>query len=135
MKKLLIGVLLLVSSTAFAQEVFKFTGLKAYDGDTIKTPIVAIKGLPTLSIRVFGIDTPEIKGKCEEEKVLAKKARDRLNVILKDEITVQPMQWDKYGGRFVATIYDKNGKNIAETLISEGLGRPYFGEQKTPWCK
>lgn len=135
MKRILLGMMLLASTSVFAQETFKYTGLKNYDGDTITTPIVAIKGLPPLHIRVFGIDTPEIKGACAEEKALAKKAKARLAEILKGEVTVQPMQWDKYGGRFVATVYDKDGKNVAETLIAEGLARPYFGEKKLSWCK
>ena len=134
MKKILFVLLLATSTLVSAQEVFKFKGLKNYDGDTITTPIIAIKGLPPLHIRVFGIDTPEIKGACPEEKALAKKAKERLAEILQDEVTIQPMDWDKYGGRFIATVYDKNGKNVAETLISEGLARPYFGEKKTPWC-
>ena len=135
MKKILIGVLFLTSLVVNSQEVFKLQGLKNYDGDTITTNMVVIQGLPPLHIRLFGIDTPEIKGACAEEKVLAKKAKYRLAEILKDEVTVQPMKWDKYGGRFVATVYDKNGKNVATTLIEEGLGKPYFGEKKVSWCK
>lgn len=134
MKKSLVFLLLIVSTSLYAKELLTFTGLKAYDGDTIRTPLVVIKGLPPLNIRLFGIDTPEMRGKCEEEKKLAILARDRLNEILKQEVTIQPMKWDKYGGRFIATIYDKNGKNVAETLINEGLGRPYFGDKKESWC-
>ena len=46
------------------------------------------------------------------------------------------MDWDKYGGRFVATVFDKNGKNVGDILISEGLAVPYFGDKKiSNWCK
>ena len=112
----------------------KFVGLRAYDGDTIKTPIVALKGLPKLSIRIAGIDTPEIRGKCDYEKTQAIKARDRLNQLLEGEVTVTPLSWDKYGGRFIATVQDKDGRNVSEILITEGLARPYQGEKKLPWC-
>jgi micrococcal nuclease len=135
MKKIMIA-LMLVCGIAGAQERLSFKGLKAYDGDTIKTTLAPLKGITPLSIRVYGIDTPEITGKCDKEKLLARKARDRLNLILKDEITVLPMDWDKYGGRFVATVFDKNGKNVGDILISEGLAVPYFGDKKiSNWCK
>ncbi len=134
MKKIVVVVLLMLSLSAFA-EPMKFTGLRAYDGDTIKTPLIALKGLPKLSIRVAGIDTPEIRGKCDYEKQLAIKSRDRLNVLLEGEVTVTPLQWDKYGGRFVATVFDKDGRNVADVLIAEGLGRAYQGEKKLPWCE
>ena len=133
MKKIFVAILLVLSFSAFA-EPMKFVGLRAYDGDTIKTPIVALKGLPKLSIRVDGIDTPEIRGKCDYEKQLAIKARDRLNQLLEGEVTVTPLSWDKYGGRFIAVVQDKDGRNVSEILITEGLARPYQGEKKLPWC-
>ena len=133
MKKILVGIMLLLSFSASAEEL-KFIGLRAYDGDTIRTPIVALKGLPKLSIRVQGIDTPEIRGKCDSEKIQALKARDRLNQLLDGEVTVIPIEWDKYGGRFIAKVLDKDGRNVSDILITEGLARPYQGEKKQPWC-
>ena len=133
MKKIFVAILLVLSFSAFA-EPMKFVGLRAYDGDTIKTPIVALKGLPKLSIRVDGIDTPEIRGKCDYEKTQAIKARDRLNQLLEGEVIVTPLGWDKYGGRFIAVVQDKDGRNVSEILITEGLARPYQGEKKLPWC-
>ena len=48
-----------------------------YDGDTFRA---TVKGWPPLigeriPIRIAGIDTPELKGKCKREKQLAKKAK------------------------------------------------------------
>src|SRR5437016_2415285 len=53
----------------------------SYDGDTCT---VTLPGLPDvfgerISIRLVGIDAPEIKGRCEQEKRLAMQARDFLN--------------------------------------------------------
>ncbi len=50
-----------------------------YDGDTFRA---TIKDYPPIigermSIRVNGIDTPEMRGKCEIEKVLARKAKQQ----------------------------------------------------------
>ncbi len=35
-----------------------------------------------ISVRLAGIDTPEINGKCDQEKALAEKARDLVRGIL-----------------------------------------------------
>ena len=55
--------------------------IKVYDGDTItiaaKLPYDA-SPLYRLSVRLNGIDTPEIKGKNDDEKEAAKNARDAL---------------------------------------------------------
>lgn len=48
-----------------------------YDGDTFRA---TIDGWPALigkriSIRVNGVDTPEMRGKCDQEKQLAREAK------------------------------------------------------------
>ena len=63
--------------------------IKVYDGDTITivSDIPGLKDSPfyKFSIRLNGIDTPEIRGKTEDEKLIAIKARDDLsNLILGD---------------------------------------------------
>jgi len=52
--------------------------ISVYDGDTFRA---SIKNYPpivgeNIAIRVNGIDTPEIRGKCPSEKTLAINARD-----------------------------------------------------------
>ena len=56
--------------------------VKVYDGDTItlatRLPIVPLDKQPIyrFSVRLNGIDTPEIKGKDHDEKTVAVRARD-----------------------------------------------------------
>ena len=68
----------------------EYRGEFAYDGDTI---YVAIPGLPgeiaNMSVRVRGVDTPEICGKCESEKQLAQQARDYARKRLKTAKAVE----------------------------------------------
>ena len=71
-----------------------------YDGDTCK---VSIAGLPEvfgdhISIRLKGIDTPEIIGKCQKEKVLAKVARDLVRTRLEKahRVDVKDAERGKY---------------------------------------
>ena len=62
-----------------------------YDGDTFRA---TIKGWPALvgeriPIRIAGIDTPELRGKCEKEKKLGKKAKQFTVTMLRAGKTVE----------------------------------------------
>jgi endonuclease YncB( thermonuclease family) len=58
-----------------------------------------------LSVRFNGIDTPEIKGKTEDEKNAAKSARDALSsLILNKFVVLKNIQSEKYG-RILAEVY------------------------------
>jgi micrococcal nuclease len=107
----------------------------AYDGDTLR-----VQGIPQ-SFRVVGLDTPEIRGKCEAEKQKARQARDRLRELIKHptakltEVLCYGSNWGRKCG--VITV---NGQNIALTLIAENLADPYYcGSKGCPkrrnWCQ
>ena len=116
----------------------EYRGEFAYDGDTI---YVAIPGLPgeiaNMSVRVRGVDTPEIRGKCESEKQLAQQARDYARKRLKTAKAVEfcEPEWGRYGGRVVASVRI-DGSPLDLELIDNGLARPYDGKTKRqPWCQ
>lgn len=107
-----------------------------YDGDTCT---ITIPGLPAvfgekLGLRLVGIDTPEMKGKCAEEKALAKQAKAFLNAKLESaqDITVEFVARDKYF-RVLALIL-ADGLDLADALVEAGLARNYHGEAKQSWC-
>lgn len=82
--------------------------IKVYDGDTItiasKMPYPE-SPMYRFSVRLNGIDTPEIKGKNADEKEIAKKARDELSaLILNKSVTLKNVQSEKYG-RILADVY------------------------------
>lgn len=88
-----------------------------------------------MTVRLRGIDTPEIKGKCAWEKAAAKKARDRLRGILKSAmvIVMTDVALDKYRRVLAHVIAD--GVDVSAVLITEGLGREYYGRTKRKgWC-
>jgi micrococcal nuclease len=116
----------------------EYRGNYAYDGDTI---YVAIPGLPdeiaNMSVRVRGVDTPEMRGQCDSEKQLAQKARDYARQRLKSATSVQfcEPEWGRYGGRVVASV-KIDGSPLDLELIENGLARPYDGKTKRqPWCQ
>ncbi len=90
---------------------FPITGgqvIKVYDGDTITIASrLPFENSPMyrLQVRLNGIDSPEIKGKSEEEKTCAKRARDSLSsLILNKYVRLENIQTEKYG-RILADVY------------------------------
>jgi len=134
----LAGFLALIPVTANAAEIQlrEFRDRVCYDGDTcyIDVPFLP-DSLRKMSIRILGIDTPEIKGKCDKEKELALEAREFANKAFREanEIDYQDLAWDKYGGRLLTNVY-LDGKLYSKMIIDAGLARPYDGGTKEGWC-
>lgn len=82
--------------------------VKVYDGDTITiASYLPIQDSPLyrFSVRLNGIDTPEIKGKTKAEKDLAMAARNALSdLILGKIVELRNMTNEKYG-RILCDIY------------------------------
>ncbi len=126
-------------SPAFAEpplsEERHATVISTYDGDTFTAETrIWLGQVLTTGVRLDGIDTPEIRGKCQQEKDLAIKARDRSHELTAQGVILRDIRWGKYAKRVIADVYLKSGESLAELLISEGLGRPYDGGRRTSWC-
>lgn len=111
--------------------------VEVYDGDTVKI-IVMLGDVPFfISLRLLGIDAPEIKkgkDKLPEENLAAIKVREHIKTMFPKQMgKVMFRDWDKYGGRILGDLYTLEGINVVETLIKEGWGRPYNGEKKKEW--
>jgi len=107
-----------------------------YDADTFR---VNIEGYPPIvgeriSIRVLGIDAPEIRGKCESEKIKAREAKQYTVQALRSAKTIElrNIQRGKYF-RILADVY-VDGDNLAERLIKVGHARVYDGGKRLGWC-
>ena len=106
------------------------------DGDSF---YASIAGWPPIvgehiGVRVNGVDTPEMKGDCEKEIALARKAKQFTVTFLRSAKTIQlkRIARDKYF-RIGADVY-ANGRSLAGELIKAGLGYEYYGGQKRSWC-
>ncbi len=86
------------------------------------------------SVRLRGVDTPELRGKCEEEKEQARLARAFTIQALESGATLTEVKKGKYAGRVIATVTLAGGKDLAEELIAAGLGRAYDGGKREGWC-
>lgn len=108
-----------------------------YDGDTVKI-IILFGDVPVrFSLRILGIDTPEIKqgeGRLPEERLAAIKVRDYMRSLFPKHIAkICIRDWDKYGGRVLGDLYLDTGECVSDILIHGGWARPYHGEKKKGW--
>jgi micrococcal nuclease len=109
--------------------------LKVYDGDTITVVATLDFGVyqsPQLykfSVRLNGIDTPEIKTKNDNEKRLATIARDELRNQLNGKIVeLKNVATEKYG-RLLADVY-LGDIHINEWMVTKGYAVRYDGGTK-----
>ena len=105
------------------------------DGDTFRARVEIWPGIETVTaVRIRGIDTPELRGKCQAEKDKAIAARERLRALLAaGPVQLFHVEPDKYSGRVDATV-TVNGRELGQVLVSEGLARPYAGGTRQGWC-
>ncbi len=96
-----------------------------HDGDTV--------WLAGEKIRIADIDTPELNGRCEHERRLALRAKNRLVELLNaGEFEIARAGRDRYG-RTLATLRT-SGHSIGDQLVSEVLARTWSGRRE-PWCR
>jgi endonuclease YncB( thermonuclease family) len=142
---LLMAILLAVSFPVAANKTpasveYSWKVTKVKDGDTVEFEANFLpKPLkPVLSVRVFGVDTPEKapRAKCEAEAQLGAKASEYTKKAVAEakDIKVSLMSWDKFGGRVLGDVI-LDGKSLRQGLIEAGLAREYYGEAKESWCK
>src|SRR6056300_1024975 len=108
-----------------------------YDGDTFRANIPDYPSIvgENIGIRINGIDTPEIRGKCTKEVSLAKDARRFTEKTLRSAkvVELRNLQRGKYF-RIVADVY-ADGVNVGDELVKESLAVVYDGGKKVKdWC-
>jgi micrococcal nuclease len=116
----------------FVPPVDKGIVIKVYDGDTItiasKLPY-SNSLLYRFSVRLNGIDCPEIKGNDEYEKDCAQLAKKELSdLILNKLVTLKNIQTEKYG-RILADVYIDD-LHLNAYLLKKRLAVPYDGGKK-----
>ena len=143
MKKILL-VLLFVPLVVFAQKqkegvTYNATITRVIDGDTVAFQALWLPDplKKELSIRVFGVDTPEkgFRAKCPSEDARGQAATVFTKSVINGSTTRQVilMDWDKYGGRVLGDVL-LDGQSLRSMLIQQGYAREYYGEAKTSWC-
>ena len=106
--------------------------IKCYDGDTIT--IATYLPLPEsplykFSVRLDGIDCPEIRGKNESEKECAKLAQKFVeDKLLGNIVKLENVKLEKYGRLLADVIFE--GSSICDELVANKLAVKYDGGTK-----
>ena len=112
--------------------------VRNYDADTITVNVPGLHPLigQKISIRVNGIDTPEMRTKnlCEKEKARVAKKWVERSLKKAKRIDLLNIDRGKYF-RIVADVYI-DGVNLTDVLLDKGMGYPYLGatKKKVNWC-
>lgn len=118
--------------------------IKVYDGDTItiaaKLPYPE-SPLYRFSVRLLGIDSPEIKGKTQEERDAAQLSQKELeSLILHKMVYLKDNAQEKYG-RILANVYvnhptpenPQNQIHLNQWMLDHCFAVPYDGKTKQPY--
>jgi micrococcal nuclease len=124
--------LLLMMPPLFARETLlgpvPTTVLRVIDGDSLVVRATIWLGQEVeTTVRLLGVDTPELRGACGEERNLATRSR-AFTARLADtgaEISLSDIQLGKFAGRVLARVVTAGGVDIGQALIDAGLARPY----------
>lgn len=137
--------LLLIPTLVFAETkptgvVYDFKVLRVVDGDTVEFEAAFLPDpLPKkLSIRVWGVDTPEksFRAKCDSERARGEEASKFTKDLVSHAKTIQISiyEWDKFGGRVLGDVII-DGNSLTKMLLDKGYAREYYGDAKKSWCE
>ena len=117
----------------FIPQISKGKVVKVYDGDTItvasKIPGLKKSPIYKFSIRLNGIDCPEMRTHNDDEKAIAIKARDALSDrIMHKDVFLKNIKTEKYG-RLLCDVYIDDD-NLNEWMIQKRYAVSYNGGTK-----
>ncbi len=135
-----------VPKVPHVNEIIPALVYNVYDGDTCKVIILHGHVIPMkLTIRINGIDTPEIR--CSSKRSLHPKLEKKAGKVVRDYvkelllyqiISLKIEDWDKFGGRVLGTVYlpdSLTNEDLTRHLIEKKFGKPYHGEKKEKFSK
>ena len=110
--------------------------LRVIDGDSLVVRARIWLGQTVEThVRLTGIDTPELRGKCDREREKAEAARTALIGLLGDgPVALSDIETDKFGGRVRARVGSATHPDVAQAMIATGHARAYDGGRRAGWC-
>lgn len=125
--RILIFLFVVLPSLSLSEEI-PSSMVYVVDGDTID--------VAGTRIRLIGYDTPETyRAKCDLERDQGEQATLFLDALIHGQSVVDVYllpRPDRYG-RSLGRLF-VGGIDVADTLISARLARPYDGRRRMPWC-
>ncbi|MEK6849215.1 MAG: thermonuclease family protein [Nanoarchaeota archaeon] len=134
------AMLFLVAASAHAETLegpIPARVIRVIDGDTLEVEVRIWFGQDvTVNVRVLGVDTPEMKGKCPAEIAAARNAGMFTLKLAPPGGLVQlhDVKLDKFAGRVDAIVELVDKRDLSAALIAAGHARPYAGGKRQSWC-
>ncbi|HRE60087.1 MAG TPA: thermonuclease family protein [Micropepsaceae bacterium] len=109
---------------------------RVIDGDSLLVRVRIWLGQEVSTIvRIRGVDAPELKGRCAQERTGAEAARRFIEEALTGgDVVLAAIENDKFGGRVIAQVFASGGTDVGAALVSAGLARSYDGGRRAGWC-
>lgn len=132
----------LVEKTLCAHEKTAFRCVKFlrnYDADTLTFDIPRVHPFigENISVRVYGVDAPELTGKEPCEKEMARNGKKLVEHLMKGskQINLINIKKDKYF-RILADV-EIDGQDLRKILLKNNLAYEYYGgtKLKKDWCQ
>jgi micrococcal nuclease len=138
----MLAVAFALAPAASAEAAKRFKGpveatiIEIIDGDTFLAEAHVWPGHSVrVNIRVRGIDAPEMKSRCESERLAALQARAVLAELLgAGAVSISNIGGAKYYGRVLADVATPDGAAISEIMLARDIVRPYRGGKRRSWC-
>jgi len=110
--------------------------LKVIDGDSVRVQARIWPGHSVIvTVRLLGIDTPEMRAKCASVREQARIAKAFLKRQLgSGQVTLRDIRFGKYAGRVLARLATRDIDDISELLLATGHARAYTGRKRINWC-
>ena len=108
---------------------FPCKAIKNYDGDTFTLELDLGFGISRVdSVRIMGVDTPEVRGGTIETKAAARLAKDEAAEFVANGENIYwiSIEWAGKYGRPLGDI-EVDGKLLTEFLLDNRLAAPYDG--------
>jgi|HubBroStandDraft_2_1064218.scaffolds.fasta_scaffold07934_3 micrococcal nuclease len=119
---------------AFAAALLALVPLRLAEADFDGPVNAQVVRVIDIHVRIAGIDAPELRARCDDERAKAEAARDFLARRIEGRaVRLTSLRYDKYGGRVDAAVSDARG-DVAAAMLKARLARPYYGERREGWC-
>ena len=132
------GLIKYEDTVTFIPDIKSAQVIKVYDGDTFTIGAKLDKKQKQFyrfSVRVKGIDCPEMKTKNQDEKEVATIAKERVTeLIMNKTVILKNITYDKYGRICANVFFEKDGGvfSLSDVLIAEHLAVEDYGKTKQP---
>ena len=125
---------------SFKDQIIKAKVVHVYDGDTIHVVFYALGDYYKWKCRIYGIDTPELRTKNQNEKKMGYTIRDMMiDHFLNKIVSIQCYDFDKYG-RLLIDIFlpqeidnPNNYKMLSQWMVKNKYAHSYLGGTKEKW--